>query len=333
MVIGLTAYGMNDETPDGSGLNNRQKCLRVGMDDYVTKPVSIEELKAAIQRWFPAEAKPPELGANFAEFDGSISDEVNALATAIDLEHLTKITTGNLELQQQLLELFIEQAQSNLENAEKAWETGETDIISANAHQLKGASANLGAIAIPTLAAKLERFAEDNNLDGAIVLITQLKQKLEQLQEAIASSENLPQTLTNAIAISKLPSLTRTATADEKIPIDFDRLQKLSRGNTAFERTLLQTFVQQFETYLEEAIAALEAKNYLNIARNVDQIKGASQNVGILMMPDIASQIAAQVEQNNFTGIPEQMHQLQHIHQQVKTFVTALGDFEDNRSN
>jgi len=41
-IIAVTGNAMQEE---------RERCFRVGMDDYIAKPVRAEELDAAIQRW------------------------------------------------------------------------------------------------------------------------------------------------------------------------------------------------------------------------------------------------------------------------------------------
>jgi CheY-like chemotaxis protein len=60
VVIGLTAYGINDECADGVGWTNREKGLAVGIDDFLTKPISIEDLESTIQRWFNPETFLPK---------------------------------------------------------------------------------------------------------------------------------------------------------------------------------------------------------------------------------------------------------------------------------
>lgn len=44
-VIGLTAH---------AGTENRDRCLQVGMDDYISKPLDIDRLKELIVRWTSA---------------------------------------------------------------------------------------------------------------------------------------------------------------------------------------------------------------------------------------------------------------------------------------
>jgi len=39
---------------------NQQRCLDAGMDDYVSKPVRIEELEAVVRRWVALPARQSE---------------------------------------------------------------------------------------------------------------------------------------------------------------------------------------------------------------------------------------------------------------------------------
>lgn len=115
-----------------------------------------------------------------------------------------------------------------------------------------------------------------------------------------------------------------------KMPIDFARMHQISGNNQAFEIKLLNTFLQQTDIYLAEAITACTEGNYFYLAHKMQQIKGASQNVCILLIPEIISRIETEITHNNWESIAAAMNELQNIYQAiyqaVKELIADLGD-------
>jgi DNA-binding response OmpR family regulator len=100
-IIAMTANAMNGD---------REKCLRAGMDDYISKPIKGEKLIDVIGKYIELEEN---LERKVAE---KLDENIIVFDSPVDLNHLNIFTEGNKEEEQELTKLFFEQARFILQS-------------------------------------------------------------------------------------------------------------------------------------------------------------------------------------------------------------------------
>jgi PAS domain S-box-containing protein len=160
-VIALTANALIQE---------KEKCLAHGMDDYLSKPLTLNQLEECLSHWLKNDSFP-----NTIEIK-ELSSEINPpMEELIDFNHLTEITAGDVEFQQQLLATFTIEADRYLNALEKSFEEYNYTQVHHHAHQLKGAARMSGIKIIPNLAQELENLNPDHNWSEGKTLIEKAK--------------------------------------------------------------------------------------------------------------------------------------------------------------
>jgi signal transduction histidine kinase/DNA-binding response OmpR family regulator len=184
VVIALTANAMPAD---------REQCIAAGMDDYISKPVSLDALQALLQRWINVKQEAEGQGRREAEGESSIpnsdltipnSRELVTLSPnsdPIDLRRLSEIMRGNKARQRRLLEIYIENTRTELEDIRNAIATSDYLKLEQKGHRLKGSSANVGVNYITTLAAELELCAQQKNLSQADLLLNSIESHLDKV--------------------------------------------------------------------------------------------------------------------------------------------------------
>src|SRR5581483_6617359 len=151
-VIALTADVLADA---------RDRCLAAGMDDYLAKPVHLEELTALLQRWVPlaspaAPPRPPDGSALTLDPDGPI--DPTALAGL----------GGAGPSEPGFVQLVVEQARADvparLAAARAAHGQADAEGLARVAHKLKGEAATVGLREVHALAAQLQEEGERGDL-------------------------------------------------------------------------------------------------------------------------------------------------------------------------
>jgi PAS domain S-box-containing protein len=169
IIVAMTANALQGD---------REKCLAVGMDDYISKPVRSEELAQVLQRAFAA-------STNDKDPVSCVAEEVSP---PVDLARLHDAMGDELC---DILDLFLGQMSENLEKLTAAIEAGNAGDVDLIAHTCAGASANCGMVAVVEPLRDLERMGRENQLEGAVILGAQINKEFERVK--LFLNENLEQ--------------------------------------------------------------------------------------------------------------------------------------------
>jgi len=161
---------------------DREKCLAAGMDDYIAKPVRLEDVRNIVERWGNAAGKTqPEIAGS-----GVVSKptaEANCLPTTtntpdeppVDMERLLEFTDGTKESLSELVTLYFSQTAEQLEKLDAAVSASDAAEVRRLAHSCAGASATCGMSRLVPMLRELERRGLEAKLSGAAELCRDAK--------------------------------------------------------------------------------------------------------------------------------------------------------------
>ncbi|MGI9302497.1 MAG: ATP-binding protein [Gammaproteobacteria bacterium] len=143
-IIAVTANALQGEG---------ERCLEVGMDDYLAKPAELTRLKQALTKWMPAKAKRDQA----AESKRLPPGEKVAEDMPIDLSTLRDFVGDDQAIHRDLLAEFAQSTSRYVVDLHNAATAGEARGIVSAAHALKSPARTLGARELADLAQRLEQ--------------------------------------------------------------------------------------------------------------------------------------------------------------------------------
>jgi PAS domain S-box-containing protein len=177
-VIAMTAHAM---------VSDREKCLKMGMNDYVSKPISIDSLAGVLEKWLPKPPTPEYEGGAKANERQAEESGGGTVSTVWDKKKVLERLMGDEDLLRTIMQGFMEDITLQIEKLERFIRSNDPQGAERQAHTIKGAAANVGGITLQNIARIVETNCNAGNLDGAWENVAELKKQFERLTEEIRS--------------------------------------------------------------------------------------------------------------------------------------------------
>jgi CheY-like chemotaxis protein/HPt (histidine-containing phosphotransfer) domain-containing protein len=168
-IVALTANALRGES---------ERVAELGFDDYITKPATLDRLRAVLDRWLPGQGGAGENGAD--------DTALQAEETVLDVGVLEKLIGAQGELVDEFLDAFLDSATGLASDIDRACLTRDPGRLAAVAHKLKSSARSVGALALGELCARIERQARSGKVDFAAEPNLQVRARLEGVREAAA---------------------------------------------------------------------------------------------------------------------------------------------------
>ena len=171
---------------------DREKCLAAGMDDYVAKPVRLEDVRTIVQRWADVAGKTEPAEPVAAATQDPIEAEAPAQSSPpaaapedapVDMGRLLDFTDGDQDNLRELVVLYLDQTAQQLEQLEAAVQAGAVQEVRRLAHSCAGASATCGMRRLVPLLRELERQGFEGQLTNASQLSDQIGEEFERIRQ------------------------------------------------------------------------------------------------------------------------------------------------------
>jgi CheY-like chemotaxis protein/HPt (histidine-containing phosphotransfer) domain-containing protein len=212
-IIAMTANAMQGD---------RERYMAIGMDDYVSKPIRIEELIRALNESQPIENRvtgqpaavqnpnageaaitadksltiteiQPEQAANSSshECGESESNHILEAGRAVDpkvlIEFQEMMGEDGPELTKTLVNLYIEDSPKLIEEMRKSIVGRDASILDRSAHTLKGNSYQMGAFNLAVLCFELEKIGKAGSVEGGDALVEQIECEFARVSNELES--------------------------------------------------------------------------------------------------------------------------------------------------
>ena len=169
-IIAMTAHARKED---------KEKCLAAGMDDYVSKPIKPQDLKAAIAR---------RVAATMVILQQPVESptEAPAQTDVLNFSQALELVDGNRELLCEVARIFLNQYPKVMEETRRALSQEDYDSLTSSVHSLVASVGQIGGQRACAAARKLELISSEGDRSQVPAALAELEREIMWLRSAMS---------------------------------------------------------------------------------------------------------------------------------------------------
>ena len=179
IIIALTANALKGEA---------MRCHDVGMDDYLSKPTPLADLKATLLKWLPPTELTPQPAdtATLAETSLTVAAQ-SASSSPLDVSVLAALVGDDPAVISDFLQDFWRSTTQIASELKTACTSGQAAQASAAAHKLKSSARSVGALALGDLCAEIEQVGKAGKIEVLTLLLFRFEAEMAAVEKYLDS--------------------------------------------------------------------------------------------------------------------------------------------------
>lgn len=227
-IIAVTARAM---------VSDRKTCLEVGMNDYITKPIDVQQLLSCLSKWINRQTnwinRQKEKTSSViteTQFEPSgWSEEIPRNLPGLHIESAIVRLDGNQKLYRELLQDFYKHHRNSASEIWEALIIGDSQTAKHMTHTLKGVAGNLSAYEIHKITEELESSIKKAFWVDCALCMNKLEKSLSQVLESIRQLQ------ADQDKLETVMEKQTTSDINEMLPFFIEMLELLMQNNIRAE--------------------------------------------------------------------------------------------------
>lgn len=164
-IVAVTANALKGE---------EQKCISIGMDGYITKPLELVTLETMLKRWLPNTTKKSVVST-------AGNAEPGQQPSPICFTTIANFLGNEPAKHEEYLNYFVKHAKELLNELTTVAQAQNRSSVRAVAHQFKSVAKSIGAVSLSAEALKLERAAENSDWSAINEYVRVMQEKYQEV--------------------------------------------------------------------------------------------------------------------------------------------------------